>query len=147
MKLILPLACCLAVALPASAQVYQWKDASGRTVISDTPPPGSAKGSRPVASESVATTGGDAKSLAEKDMEFRKRRLDAKEKADKDAKEQSVAAAMKDNCERSRRQLAALEAGNRMVTYDDKGERRVMEDAERQQEIERARKFIADNCK
>lgn len=30
---------CLLVAFPASAQIYQWKDAQGRTHYSDTPPP------------------------------------------------------------------------------------------------------------
>ncbi|QKV56827.1 MAG: DUF4124 domain-containing protein [Dechloromonas sp.] len=35
-----------ATALTAHAQTYQWKDSSGRTVISDTPPPGSARDAR-----------------------------------------------------------------------------------------------------
>lgn len=38
------LALCLTLAcLSAQAQTYRWTDPSGRTVISDTPPPGSAK--------------------------------------------------------------------------------------------------------
>lgn len=86
-------------------------------------------------------------SLAEKDMEFRRRRLEAKEKAEREASERTLTAQRKDNCERARRQLAALEGGARMVTYDGNGERRVMEDAERQQEIERNRKIAADSCK
>ena len=33
-----------ATVIDANAQTYQWKDSSGRTVISDTPPPASVRG-------------------------------------------------------------------------------------------------------
>lgn len=158
MKIAISVAACLvAAALPVttSAQVYEWKDSNGRTVISDTPPPGGAKNTRSIASNpppSKATPAADGaaaapKTTAEKDMEFKKRQQEAKEKADKAAKEQAAAAERKDSCDRARRQLAALESGVRISTSDEKGERRFMEDAERQQEIERARKFVADTCK
>jgi hypothetical protein len=38
----------VAFALSAHAQTYQWKDSSGQTVISDTPPPPTAKGRRSI---------------------------------------------------------------------------------------------------
>lgn len=150
-------ACLIAAALPAtsSAQVYQWKDSSGRTVISDTPPPPNAKGSRSIGSNpppsttTPATEGAAAapKATAEKEMDFKKRQQEAKEKADKEAKEKAAAAENKENCERARRQLTALESGVRVAMADEKGERRFMEDAERQREIERTRKAVAETCK
>lgn len=153
MKFARPLVfCLLAAVLPAMAQVYEWKDSSGRTVISDSPPPGNAKAARTLgaapAPGAAAKPAADApKTLAEQDMEFRKRRQEAKEKAEKDAKELAAAAERKDNCERATRQLAALESGENMVARDAGGERHFLEAAERQQEIDRTRKIMAETCK
>jgi hypothetical protein len=143
-----------ATTLSANAQMYQWKDSNGRTVISDTPPPGSAKavkniGTPPPTPAATATekTADAPKTTAEKDMEFKKRQQDAKDKADKDAKEQAVATEKKENCERARRNLAALESSQPVTQADENGQRKVMDNSQREQEIERARKFLADTCK
>lgn len=140
----------------AHAQTYQWKDGNGRTVISDTPPPGTAKASRTLGSPSSAAEEitkpaeklTDApKSTAEKDLEFKKRQQEIKEKADKDAKEQTAAAEKRENCDRARHNLAALASNQPMATVDEKGERQLMEASQRDQEMERARRFMADYCK
>jgi len=142
-----------AAAVSAQAQTYQWKDSNGRTVISDTPPPGSARDARTMGGAvpgSTSATGKPSeapKSFAEKDMEFRKRQMESTEKADKEAKEKAAAKEKKDSCDRAKRQLAALESGQRVSTTDANGERRFIDDAERQQEIERSRKFVAETCK
>jgi hypothetical protein len=142
--------------LPATAQTYQWKDSSGRTVISDTPPPKSVKQPRalgspaPAASEEQAATGSKAeapKTYAEKELEFKKRQQENREKAEKQAKEDSATAERRENCERAKRQLSLLESGERISAPDERGERRFLEDAERQREIERTRKYVADTCK
>ena len=127
-----------------SAQTYQWKDSNGRTVISDTPPPGNARQSRTM---TTAAPGEPGKTLAERDLEFKKRQQDNKEKAEKDSKESAAKADLQENCQRARQQLISLESGQRMSTTDSNGERRFIEDAERQKEIERVRKFINDSCK
>jgi len=141
----------------AHAQTYQWKDSSGRTVISDTPPPGAAAkearaigGRQPTFAkeEKPAETAGDApKSTAEKDLDFKKRQQEAREKAEKEAKEQKIAADMKENCERARRNLVALEANQPVAALDEKGERQRMDVNQRNQEMERARQFMAESCK
>jgi len=128
----------------AHAQTYQWKDSNGRTVISDNPPPGNARQSKSVNAAPPAETG---KSLAERDMEFKKRQQENREKSEKDAKESRTKEELKENCQRARQQLVALESGQRMSSTDLNGERRFMEDAERQKEIERSRKFIQESCK
>ncbi len=146
-----------AAALTAQAQTYQWKDSSGRTVISDTPPPGSARDARgiglspPPSSSAPKADAGKAadapKTTAEKDMEFRKRQQEAREKAEKSEKEAAAAAQKRDNCERARNQLSKLESGNhRMVVPDGKGGEVFVEGAVKDSEMERARKIIAESC-
>ena len=146
---------------PLHAQVYQWKDSAGRTVVSDTPPPGPAAKDARVIGERRSVVRGEKqgepapedkqaqapKTTAEKDLEFKKRQQEAREKADKEAKEQKAEANRKENCERARRNLAALESKQPMATLDEKGERKLMDDSQRQQEMERARQFMAESCK
>lgn len=148
MKTACTLILCLVASLqfsPVSAQVYQWKDSSGRTVISDSPPPSSAKGSRTISTAPAA--GSAPKAAAEKDMDFRKRQQEAKQKSEDEAKEQTAAAGRKENCEQARVELSALESGERLMIRDEKGNKRFMEDAQRQQEMERTRRIIAESCK
>jgi len=152
-----------ATVIDANAQTYQWKDSSGRTVISDTPPPASVRGSKAVGTSpplSIGTAATDAapatgsappagapKTTAEKDMEFRKRQQEAREKADKESKEAAQAAQNRENCERARTHLRMLESGRRMILPDGKGGETFLEDAQRGDEIERTRNTIAESCK
>jgi hypothetical protein len=141
---------------PAQAQTYQWKDSNGRTVIADTPQPGAGKAARVVGgpTPSAATSEKPAekaaegpKSSAEKDLDFKKRQQEAREKAEKDAKDQKAVADKQENCERARRNLAALESKQPMATLNEKGERMLMDNSQRDQEMERARQFMAESCK
>lgn len=142
------------------AQVYQWKDSAGRTVVSDTPPPGSAAKDARVIGDRQPVVRGDKteekangektaeapKTTAEKDLDFKKRQQEAREKAEKEAKEQKAKADRDENCRRARGNLAALESKRLVGTLDEKGERKPFDEAQRQQEIERARQFIAESC-
>jgi hypothetical protein len=138
----------------AFAQAYQWKDSSGRTIISDTPPPATARdkktvGTSPppaIGSGGAAAPADGPKTTAEKDMEFKKRQQEARDKSDKEAKEAAAAQQKRENCDRARSQLAALESGRRMVVPDGKGGEVFLEDDARNAEMERARKIIADSC-
>ncbi|WP_265941832.1 DUF4124 domain-containing protein [Dechloromonas sp. A34] len=140
---------------PVHAQTYQWKDSNGQTVISDTPQQGAGKAARviggpmpSVITEKPADKTAEApKTTAEKDLEFKKRQLEAREKSEKDAKEQKAAADKQDNCERARRNLAALESNQPMARLDEKGERKVMDNSQRQQELERTRQIMTESCK
>jgi hypothetical protein len=142
-------------AMNASAQTYQWKDSAGHTVISDTPPPGSAKegsrtigGKTPVTNTPGATKPAEApKTFAEKDMDFKKRQQESAEKSAKDAKDKSLAAEKRDNCDRAQKQVALLESGQRIATLDEKGERRILDEAEQANEMERARRVANESCK
>ena len=146
---------------PALAETYQWKDSNGQTVVSDIPPPPTVKGRRliggnqpSVVSEKPAEKPADdikpadaPKTTAEKDFEFKKRQQDAKEKADKLAKEQQAEADKRVNCERARNIVTALEANQPVSSYDEQGQRKVMDNAQREQELDRARRAMAESCK
>lgn len=143
------------------AETFQWKDSNGQTVISDTPPPSTVKGRRSLGGQQPAVVSekpqdkpaDDAKpaegpkSMAEKDMEFKKRQQEAKEKADKQAKDQAAEAEKRDNCERAKRNLTALEGNQPMVTFDESGKRKIMDTSQREQELERSRRIVSESCK
>lgn len=139
----------LAAAHPATAQIYQWKDASGRTIISDKPPPSDAAQARTLSSEAPrpAAAPSGQKSLAERDLQFRKRQADAREQAEKEQKESAANTQRKENCEKAKRYLAVLESGERVVTRSADGERQFLDDAQRQREIAETKKSIDGLCK
>lgn len=131
----------------AQAQIYQWKGSDGKTTFSDKPPAGPVREQRTIGKGTAAPdTAGAPKSAAERDLEFRKRQLEGKEKAEKALKEQAAAADREENCRRAKQQLAALESGERIAVRDDKGEPHIIDDAQRQQETERTRKIVAESC-
>ncbi|WP_153110113.1 DUF4124 domain-containing protein [Propionivibrio limicola] len=139
----------LSASMAASAQIYQWKDEKGKTVISDIPPSGrvtSQQTHQNNANPSPASPS-TSKTLAEKELEFRKRQQEVKDKAVKNQKEEAENSAKKENCENARRQLQALESGERIVLRDDKGERYFMEDAQREQEIAKLHHYTRSNCR
>ncbi len=141
------LAAALFLAPSVGAQIYQWKDESGKTVISDKPPAGHVRQQKTIESGTQAQNGEKQKSLADREMEFRKRQKESQESGDKAKKEESSTAEKRENCDKARRQLQALESGERIALRDDKGERYYMEDAQREQETAKARNFIDSSCK
>jgi hypothetical protein len=141
-----------AAAVSAHAQSYQWRDSSGRLVISDNPPPANARDARQVTPASPPAAGSSAQSdaprtTAQQNMDFKKRQQEARERADKEANEATTAAQKRENCERARNQLANLESGNhRMVAPDGKGGEVFVEGEVKDREIENARKIVAESC-
>ncbi len=134
-------------ATTAAAQIYQWKDASGKTIISDKPPPGHTQQQRKIETNTAAPAGASArKSLAEQDLEFRKRQKDAQDRAAKEEKEQKAETEKKEQCANMRRNLQTLESGVRIARYDDSGERSFLGDEQRQEEIAKTRQSMEANC-
>ncbi len=130
-----------------NAQIYQWKDEHGKTVISDKPPTGNVSQQRKVTSETAAVNNSTHKSTAEKEMDFRKRQKESQEGTEKTSKEQAAAAEKNENCERARRQLQALDSGERIAMQDEKGERYYLDDAQREREAAKARQAVQSNCR
>lgn len=138
----------LLASLAAQAQIYQYKDAAGKTVYSDQPPVGGTTKARTVAGETPAGNGSAApKSTADRELDFKKRQQEQKEAANKSQKEAADKAARKEDCAKAQRQLQVFESGERVASRDEKGERFFLSDDQRAAELERTRKFVAEACR
>ena len=157
------------LALPAVAQ-WKWRGANNQIQYSDLPPPpGIAEkdilqrpagavgrvqpmtAPAPVAVASGVAPGASAPLLQPKgtDPELEaKRKAAEKEQADKaKAEEQRVAAAKAENCNRAKAHVRSMESGQRVARVNDKGEREILDDAQRAAEAKSARNVISTDCK
>lgn len=153
-------------AAAANAQQYKWKDSRGRTVYGDippagvkatplqgapTPPPPAPTAGKPGAATETAKTAGAKPSKpltpAEQEMEFRRRVKEAQEAAAKKAKEDKAERDRLQNCELAREQERTLASGQRVARVDEKGERYYVNDAQRAQELAKARENVSQWCK
>ena len=130
-----------------NAQIYQWKDANGKTVISDKPPVGKVSNERKIEAQTTASSETPQKNLADREMDFQKRKQASQEKSDKAKKEENAAAEKKDHCDRMRLNLALLESGERIRQRDEQGEHSFMDDTQRANEIAKARQMLQSSCK
>ncbi len=146
MKRIALAAATLLAAFAAQAQIYQWLDENNKTVISDRPPLGKVKGARQIEADAPPESGASGKTLADREMAFRKREKESREGAEQAAKEQRLAAQKQEDCENARRSLKVLESGERVAMRDSKGERYYLDDAQRAQEIARLRADVQAGC-
>jgi hypothetical protein len=80
-------------------------------------------------------------------MEFRKRKTESDQSRAKAEKEQSDSAEAKSNCEQARRQVQALESGQRMSRINEAGEQVPLDDDMRAQDLDKARKAVQSWCK
>jgi hypothetical protein len=149
MKRLVFLFAALLVSTLAQAQIYQWKDQDGKTIISDKPPTdGQAQrkygGSiAPAASDSPAS---EKKNIADQELDFQKRRKEAQEKQEKEQKAQQQAEQQKKYCSGLNNRLQAYKSGERIAMRDDKGERYFIDDNQRAQEIQEMQQEIGNSC-
>jgi hypothetical protein len=147
--------------LPVQAQ-WLWRDKDGRVTASDRPPPRDVPDkdilSRPAAEARRAATATPPASAAasaapapkgplEREVEARKRAADAEQAAKAKADEERAVGVRAENCRRARGQVAALETGQRMSRMNDKGEREILDDRARADEMRQAREVIASDCR
>jgi len=137
----------LLAAVTASAEIYQWKDKNGKTIISDKPPAGIVVEQKQISSDSATNSTAAPKTTADRELEFRKRQKESQESAEKTQKEQAAASEKQENCTKTRQYLKTLESGERVSLRDDKGERYFMDDAQREQETAKAKQALQTNCK
>ncbi len=154
---------CAALPVVCLAQ-WQWVDKDGRKVFSDQSPPADipaknilrqpgVKG-RPLdtattANPAPAAPVASAPRISGKDkaLEEKKRLADASEADKKKAQEEEVAKARADNCDRAKRSKMTIDAGGRLSQVNAKGEREIMDDAQRAAESKRLERIIASDCK
>ena len=155
---------CLAIA-PAQAQ-WKWRDKDGRITVSDRPPPRdvpdkdiltkptvemrravSAQAAASAASGAEGTVASPAPSAMEREVQSRKKAAEQEQAAKAKAEEEKLAAQRADNCRAARGHLAALESGQRIARTNEKGEREVLDDKGRADEMRRAREVVASDCR
>ncbi len=149
--LILSLSSLFALGLPlaSQAQMYSWKDASGKLHYGDRPPAEKQSQARKVQGAPSETSDVEAarKISAERQFGEREKRAKAEEAAKKPAEDPAQAKIREENCQRARGNLAALESGQIRFSIDDKGERVALDGSVREAELARARKSVDDWCK
>ena len=156
------------LSLPAEAQ-WKWKDKAGLTQYSDLPPPlgtpeqdilarPGAQRPRPVAApasaaSSLTTIAAAASGSAltprtvDPELEAKRKKQEAEQAAKVKADEQRVAAARAENCTRARTQMQTLDSGIRLARANEKGEREILDDKQRADEMKRAKEVVASDCK
>ena len=137
----------LLVVTVANAEIYQWKDKNGKTIISDKPPTENVVEQKKTSSDPSTASAATQKTAADRELEFRKRQKESQESTEKAQKEQAASTEKQENCVNARRSLATLESGERVALRDDKGERYFLDDAQRPLEAEKARKAVEASCK
>ncbi len=160
------LAAALLLTLPAAADAqWRWRDKSGQINASDRPPPRDVPEKdilgRPnpvdtrrvvpaaAAGEASAPTGtpAAAPTALEREVQARKKSAEDEKAARSRADEERNANLRAENCRGARSQLTALESGQRIARTNDKGEREVLDDKGRAEEMRRAREVIASECR
>ena len=154
----------LATAAPDAWAQWKWKDGKGQVHVSDLPPPrdipdkdvmqrpsDSVRRAAPAAAAqaSAASAPGApaAKPKVDPELEARKARQEAEQKAKDKAAEDKASSQRSENCQRARQHLATLESGMRIARLNDKGEREILDDKARAEEMQRARQVMASECR
>lgn len=145
------------------AQVqWKWKDSSGQVHVSDLPPPReiadkdvlerpnlSVRRPVPVPARAASAPASAAGARARVDPELESRRTKAEQERLAKAKveDDKLSAQRSENCQRARAHLGALEGGQRIARLNSQGEREVLDDKGRAEEMQRARQVIAADCR
>lgn len=159
--LALALALTFAITLPAQAQ-WKWRDKDGQVNVSDRPPPNEVpekdilarpqlqtrRAANAAAAASAASGAASAAPTAlEREVQARKRQAEQEEAAKNKAEEERIAAVKAQNCRNARSQIAGLESGQRIARVNEKGEREVLDDKGRADEMRRAREVANSDCR
>lgn len=138
----------LIVPVIATAQVYTWKDASGKIHYSDQPPADRNVGSRRIGS---AVSDSDdvpvaTKAAADKKEAAAKQAKESGEKAAQAEKERADDALRQENCDRARQNLSGIESGQIRFRMTASGEREALDGDARDSELAGARRAVEINC-
>ncbi|MDO9071839.1 MAG: DUF4124 domain-containing protein [Rubrivivax sp.] len=153
----------LALATPLAHAQWKWRDKTGQINASDRPPPldvpekdilarptpvpefrrvfPAAPASAASAAEPLRPPSGD------RELEARRRAAEQEQAGKAKAEEERLATQRAENCRRARGHLTAMESGQRIARVNDKGEREVLDDRARADEMRQARDVIAADCR
>lgn len=145
-RLCLPLLA-ITLAFPAAAaKVYKWVDDEGVTHYTEQAPADKEY-------EIVSTSGAPPSGAAKAKKQLEEARAARDEKATKDldfAEQQKIrdeeARIRKENCENAKANLKTMQEHARIRILGDDGEFRYLSEEEKQQQEDRAKQIISDNC-
>ncbi len=151
---------CMAILLAlASFNTYagltKWVDSNGVVHYSDSPPPQNVQSQTVRVQSSDQTGSSDAtpasgpaapKTIFEMESDLKKEQK-AKAEADKKAAQKRQEEETKQrNCQQARNQLDTLRNAPRIATYDDQGNRTIMDDSARERSIGDAQAAVSQYC-
>lgn len=135
----------------AHGQLLKCVGKDGKVEYAAQCPPGTKELQTGIKSVPKAAAPGGApqqKSLAEREADFRKRRLEGAEAQKKEEAKAAEKAEQREACDRAQVYLKSLQEGQRIARVDPKtGERVFLEDADRPAEIAKAQRVVDTNCK
>ena len=137
----------LLTATAAFVQVYSWRDANGGVHYSDQPPTDADAQRLNVPSSPSTDSTAAGKSWSDKEQDYRKRKSDEAAAVAKADKEKQQADVKKENCERARNSLQAMESGQIRYKMGANGERVALDGDVRDAELARARSVADSWCK
>lgn len=132
------------------AEIYTWKDSSGKTVYSDRPPTGvdavpmnikapkaAVKSKQSQVQDSQSSASDSAQEVAKKNAQIKEQNAKVAENNAK-IKEQ--------NCKNARQALSSLQGGMRVAVPDGKGGRTFPNDVERNRMVQKANEDVKTWC-
>jgi hypothetical protein len=153
---------CLGMAT-AQAATWKYRDAQGHIVVSDLPPPAGVQDKdilerpapvlrRTPAQAPAASAPANASPTAvaqniDPELEARRKKAATEQEQKQKVEQEKDAAQRAENCSRAKSHLSALNDGQRIARTNDKGEREILDDKGRAEEMQRARQVIASDCK
>ena len=163
MRYIILLLALLAFSFSAQGELYKWVDKDGKTQYTDQPPPQGAAASqkkldiKSAPAQPAAVKAGDKekegkadgkasapKTIAERDLEFKKRRI---AEAEAETKQQAEAKQNQEKCAQAQTKLKTYQEVSRIAIPDGKGGTTYADDAARQKGLDEAQKDVAASCK
>lgn len=163
---VLGTAAAMLLALPDAAHAqWKWRDANGVTQYTDRPPPPGtpdsqiltrpaaarapkivsastpAPASAPEAKPNAPTKAGDP------ELEAKRKKAEEQKATERKAEEERQAKSRAENCERARGYERSLQSGQRIARTNEKGEREILDDGGRAEEMQRTREAIDNNCR
>lgn len=166
--LALSLAALASLAWAQSTSQWKWRDSAGQLHISDMPPPAGVPASAilerptdvrrngravapPAARPADGAASGPRPTMAapstDPELDARRKRAEDEKSAQQKVQQEKDSAARAENCARAKGHVAALNDGLRMTRTNEKGEREVLDDKGRAEEMQRARSVMASDCK
>ena len=134
----------------AQADLYKWVDEQGKIHYSDQPASGKTKSETKleISNPSSGTATPDkSKSWQEKDLDYKKRQASAAENEAKKQKEAQETKIAQENCTKAKNSLSQLESIAPVYSYNETTGRSYLNEAQRTEAIEKARKSVVEWCK